>query len=109
MNGRKWSKDDDVRLIIFSRYGWDTSEIAEYMQRSFNDVSQRRDFLRCNGKREKMSCGDKLTNEQIADIIYRYYQQEQSMATISRETGISYTTVRRHVNEYWRKEQHKRK
>jgi lambda repressor-like predicted transcriptional regulator len=56
-----------------------------------------------------MSCGDKLTDEQIADIIYRYYQQEQSMASISRETGISYTTVRRHVNEYWRKEQHKRK
>ena len=93
-----WSEQDDLKLRIFCRYGWKIADIAEHMGRDYNDVSKRREKLRCYPKRNHRGPGDRLSQTEALDILTRYYDQHQSMATIVRETGISLTSVRRHVN-----------
>lgn len=103
-----WSEFEDLQLRIFSRNGWKTEDIAEHMKRDYNDVSVRKEKINCYPKRKSRSTGRRLTNSEIEEILARYYDQEQSMRTIVREMNISYTTVRRHVNNVWRL-RHKKK
>lgn len=96
---RKWTPEEDRRCIECAKRGWYTERIAEDLHRGVADVSRRRAQLGCAVPR-KRGRGDRLTQAEIGDILYRYYKQEQSMNTISRETGISLVAVRRHVNKY---------
>lgn len=94
---RTWTPEEDTELRLLCARGFTNEEIAERLGRSYSAVAYRRQLIYCHPG------GLRLTDTQIKEIITRYYQYEQPMMIIAREMGLCYSTVRKYVNNHWRK------